>query len=100
MKKIITLILVCVAVLCVMCLAACGKDNTGNMENDIKNDITSMMDDATTIMDDISEGLSSMDDILTENGNVTNETESKTDKETTEGLFEEGTTEEETEITE
>lgn len=72
MKKIISLILICIAVLGVLCLAACGNDN---VNDEIGNDITSMMDDATTLMDEMSEDLSDFGNDLTENGNVTDETE-------------------------
>ncbi|MBQ8503003.1 MAG: hypothetical protein IJ491_01865 [Clostridia bacterium] len=71
MKKIISLILAAVLLVSVAVIfAACGNNDAGN---EIKNDVTSMMDGATTLMDEVSEGLSDLADDLTENGNVTDE---------------------------
>lgn len=73
MKKIISLILAGVLLVSVVALfAACGNNDMGN---DIQNDMTSMMDDATTLMDDVSDGLSDLADDITENGNVTDESQ-------------------------
>ncbi len=69
MKKIISLILAALVLVTVaFVFAACGNEET-------KNDVTSMMDDATTLMDEVSSGLDDLADDLTENGNVTDESQ-------------------------
>jgi len=72
MKKILSLIIAAALLISVVALfAACGN----NAGNEIKDDMTSMMDDATTLMDSVSDGISDLADDLTENGNVTGEAE-------------------------
>ncbi len=57
MKKILSLILIAMLVLSVFALAACGSDK--------------VKEDMTSVSDEISTDLSALDDMLTENGNVT-----------------------------
>lgn len=72
MKKIISLLLAALVLVTVaFVFAACGKD-------EVKDDITSMMDDATTLMDEVSTGLDDLGDDLTQEGNVTDESEENT----------------------
>ena len=54
--------------------------------------MTTLKDDATSMMEDLSSGLSSLDDTLTQNGNVT-------DNNSSTGLFEDMTTDKTTEKT-
>lgn len=60
MKKILVLALISIFVLAVF--VACGSGNKDNMKDDI-----------TTMMDDMSSGLSEMDEALTQGGNITSE---------------------------
>lgn len=71
MKKILILALISIFVLSVF--VACGSGNDDNMKDDI-----------TTIMDDVSSGLSEMDEGLTQGGNITSDGAT-----TEEGLLEE-----------
>lgn len=67
MKKILILALISIFVLAVF--AACGSGNDDNMKDDI-----------TTIMDDMSSGLSEMDESLTQGGNITSDNNGTTEE--------------------
>ncbi len=72
MKKILITGLILILVLSVFVACGSGKDN-------------SMKDDITTIMEDMSSDISEFGDELTENGNITSDTNGTTD----EGILEE-----------
>ncbi len=68
MKNIFSLILAAVIIMAVFSFAACGNGK-------VQDDVTSMMEDATTLMQEVSSGLEDLAEDITENGNVTDESE-------------------------
>ena len=67
MKKITSILTVIALAGVMLCFAACGEKAKEDMTT-VENEITSMMDDATSMAEELA-------DELTENGNVTDQTD-------------------------
>lgn len=71
MKRIIAITLS--AVLMLSLFAACGK-NKEEMKDDVKEELTTIKDDISDAVDEGKNDAEGIGDMLTENGNVTNQT--------------------------